>query len=470
MMKQSLGISNRNTLVAVIASFTLVSGALAQRAGAPPVPGQSPGDIIVGSNDFQFDAKNGAAVVTELQKTSRVDALLKQMEAPAGVASQLKIKDARQELKADRVEKDQGNKWHVRFTQVYKGIPVKDGIVSFHQDEAKPNAELIWHGTYQVDPEVDVTPKISQQQAIAVAEAAARALVRPRATAASTDLPNPVFQVQEKPNCDDPRNCASPSASTAALEIHPGKGPGQRVLTYHVTARDFSGAEPVILEAWVDNSGHIVESYNNVQTACSDGVGLTFYQGPASYFKVAFWPAYAVYVLNDNCLRIGTYDMYQTTTSTYQSSSATNVFGNYTLANRNSTNADAHYSTVQTDSFMYWVLGRDWVDGAHGPKVYQSVDGLGALISPRNHYGYKYNNAFWDGKMINLGDGDGVTFRSFATLDIIGHEWHHGVTQFTANLTYLNESGALNESFSDIFGAMTERYWKGESANTWKTG
>jgi thermolysin len=176
-------------------------------------------------------------------------------------------------------------------------------------------------------------------------------------------------------------------------------------------------------------------------------------------------------VLNDNCLRIGTFDMYNTTGSTYQASSGSNIFGNWALSNRNSTNADTHYATVQTYSFMYWILGRNFVDGAGGPRVYASVDGAGNLISARNHYGVKYNNAFWDGQKINLGDGDGTySFRSLTTLDIVAHEWTHGLTQYTAGLNYVNESGALNEAFSDIFGAMTERYWKGESGNTWKIG
>jgi Zn-dependent metalloprotease len=262
------------------------------------------------------------------------------------------------------------------------------------------------------------------------------------------------------------------AGSDARLEIHPGGGPKKRLLTYHVSVRDYSGQEPIQLEAWVDNAGNIVESYSSLQTThCEAGAGLTFYQGFQNYFfKVAYWPAIGAYVLNDNCLRVGVYDMFGSTTNTYNISNGSTSFGNFTLGNRNSTNADTYWSTVQTNSFYYYILGRNWVDGNGGPRVYGSVDGLGTLISARNHYGVNYNNAFWDGQKINLGDGDGSLFRSFATLDIIGHEWTHGLTQFTAGLVYSGESGALNESFSDIFGAMTERYWYGENANTWLIG
>lgn len=68
------------------------------------------------------------------------------------------------------------------------------------------------------------------------------------------------------------------------------------------------------------------------------------------------------------------------------------------------------------------------------------------------------------------GDGDGTTFTPLVTLDICGHEMTHGITERTAALVYSGESGALNESFSDVFGAMVERYVRGESASTWKIG
>ncbi|MDT2255435.1 M4 family metallopeptidase [Paenibacillus larvae] len=60
---------------------------------------------------------------------------------------------------------------------------------------------------------------------------------------------------------------------------------------------------------------------------------------------------------------------------------------------------------------------------------------------------------FWNGEQIAYGDGDGVNFRAFSSdLGVIGHELTHGVTQYTANLEYRNEPGALNESISDIMG------------------
>lgn len=88
-----------------------------------------------------------------------------------------------------------------------------------------------------------------------------------------------------------------------------------------------------------------------------------------------------------------------------------------------------------------------------------SYDDLGSDIILNVHYGMNYNNAFWDGDELTFGDGDGTIFGSFAnSLDVVAHEFAHGITQFTANLNYYSQSGALNESFSDVFGsAITQK-------------
>ncbi len=76
--------------------------------------------------------------------------------------------------------------------------------------------------------------------------------------------------------------------------------------------------------------------------------------------------------------------------------------------------------------------------------------------------------AFWDGIRMTYGDGNNTTTRALVTLDICGHELTHGVTEHSANLNYSNESGALNESFSDYFGETIENYSKG--TNDWTNG
>jgi len=87
-----------------------------------------------------------------------------------------------------------------------------------------------------------------------------------------------------------------------------------------------------------------------------------------------------------------------------------------------------------------------------------SIDGNGLPLISTVHYSVKYDNAFWDGEQMVYGDGDGQIFGLFTKpIDVTGHELTHGVTQYTANLEYQDQSGALNESFSDVFGTLVKQ-------------
>jgi Zn-dependent metalloprotease len=89
------------------------------------------------------------------------------------------------------------------------------------------------------------------------------------------------------------------------------------------------------------------------------------------------------------------------------------------------------------------------------------------------HYGSQYDNAFWDGERMVFGDGDGEVFRRFTlSLSVIGHELSHGVTQYASPLEYSGQSGALNESISDVFGALVEQHSRQQTATeaSWLIG
>ncbi|WP_377639320.1 protealysin inhibitor emfourin [Oryzobacter terrae] len=95
-----------------------------------------------------------------------------------------------------------------------------------------------------------------------------------------------------------------------------------------------------------------------------------------------------------------------------------------------------------------------------------SLDGKGLPLVATVHYGQQYDNAFWDGTQMVFGDGDGVIFAPFTrSLDVIGHELAHGVTQYTSGLNYQDQSGALNESVSDVFGVLVKQRRLGQSAD-----
>ncbi len=95
----------------------------------------------------------------------------------------------------------------------------------------------------------------------------------------------------------------------------------------------------------------------------------------------------------------------------------------------------------------------------------QAVDGRGSPMLATVHYGQNYDNAFWDGTQLVFGDGDGRTFERFTKpIDVLAHEFTHGVTQYTAGFSYADQPGALNESMSDVFGSMVKQYARGETA------
>ncbi|MCM6763679.1 M4 family metallopeptidase [Rathayibacter sp. ZW T2_19] len=112
-------------------------------------------------------------------------------------------------------------------------------------------------------------------------------------------------------------------------------------------------------------------------------------------------------------------------------------------------------------AFLQEAYGRDSIDDAWLP--------LDATV----HFGDDYDNAFWDGSRMVFGDGDGQVFRRFTiSPSVIGHELAHGMTEYTANLVYRGQSGALNESISDVFGALLEQFGAGQGADeaSWLIG
>lgn len=119
---------------------------------------------------------------------------------------------------------------------------------------------------------------------------------------------------------------------------------------------------------------------------------------------------------------------------------------------------DAHWGAMMTYDYFQQIHNRN------------SFDNQGTAIQNYVHYDNDYDNAFWDGAVMTYGDG-GSDFDALTSLDIVGHEIGHGVTEHTANLVYQDESGALNESVSDIWAACIENYVGGGSFfDIWSIG
>ncbi len=125
-------------------------------------------------------------------------------------------------------------------------------------------------------------------------------------------------------------------------------------------------------------------------------------------------------------------------------------------ANYDNFATDAHWGAEMTYDFYKNSFNRNSIDNANLLIDIQAHDGL-------------YVNAFWNGTYAAFGDGDAVDYFPLTSLEIVGHELTHGVTQFSAGLVYSGESGALNESFSDVFG-NTIRFIENPSVATWLVG
>ncbi len=125
-------------------------------------------------------------------------------------------------------------------------------------------------------------------------------------------------------------------------------------------------------------------------------------------------------------------------------SSTRNLRGSQGSVLRNA--VDGHFHVAQT--YDYYRSTFNW----------NSWDNKGSSIYVVVNYGRFVNNAFWNGVFIAFGQGDGNIFVPLAgSLDVTAHELTHAVTDATAGLIYRDQSGALNESFSDVFGALVDR-------------
>ena len=139
---------------------------------------------------------------------------------------------------------------------------------------------------------------------------------------------------------------------------------------------------------------------------------------------------------------------------------ATDIFdndNNWTSTSVEIFGTDAYWGTEMTYDYFFNNFGRN------------SIDDNGFTLRSYVHYGVNFANAFWDGQRMTYGDGPGGN-APFTALDIAGHEVTHGLTNFTSNLIYQGESGALNESFSDIFGASVEFDALGFGNGDWLMG
>jgi len=233
---------------------------------------------------------------------------------------------------------------------------------------------------------------------------------------------------------------------STTLMIDPATG----LYFYHVETRGFDFR----WFAWVDaDTGDILNSYDGLTTGSGIGVlgdtkdltGLTMYIS-------------GVYQLKNSNGRQSTYDARNR--NRLPGTLATDANDIWDLPGRTSPGqpalVDAHYYAFVTDDYYLNTHSFNWL--AHYPQ---------GMVSSA-HLSSNYVNAYWNGTQMAYGDGDGVSFLELSgDLDVVAHELSHGVTEATSNLIYQDESGALNEAFSDIMAAAVEFYY---GTGNWTVG
>ncbi len=217
------------------------------------------------------------------------------------------------------------------------------------------------------------------------------------------------------------------------------------------------------LRATVETEAMFCERVDNENfTLLATGMAATRYSGSQT---IKTRNISGSFKLRDNTRGDGINTFNSSRQPLYYYTDFTDADNNWTAAEFNNANKDnaaldAHWGAEQT--YDYWL-------NIHGRNSY---DNAGASINSWVHFddvagGLGYNNAFWNGSVMTYGDGscgasEGCSgFDALTSLDVAAHEIGHAITTHTANLAYQKESGALNEAFSDIWGASVEHYAKG---------
>jgi bacillolysin len=205
-------------------------------------------------------------------------------------------------------------------------------------------------------------------------------------------------------------------------------------------------------DVYIDaHSGDFIEKNEKIHAADVPATGNSLYNGNVSFTADDAGSFYRLRQTADGN-GIETYSLNNGTNY----SNATDITSSSTNFTSDNTAVQAHWGAEQTHKYYLQNHNRN------------SYNGAGAVIRSYVHYSSNYVNAFWDGQRMTYGDGDGVSYGPLVSLDIVSHEITHGVTEYSANLVYSYESGALNESFSDIFGEAVENFANG--TNDWQMG
>jgi Zn-dependent metalloprotease len=373
----------------------------------------------------------------------------------------MRISDPAAEFEILSSDTDDLGMTHVRARQVYKGIPVYGAEVIIH---GRGRSFNFLNGIYYPTVDINITPGITAQASL---------------SQVANDIGT---YVQYSPEV---KKLFSGLSEKNELTIYPFEG--KMILVFHITTYKN------LAERWeyfVDAStGKIVHKHLAICKFHNHSAGEKCDQTHSeetSSFLDGKATANAVDLFNISRL----INTYQVGTKFYLIDGSRDMFASLPNQMPNDPEGviwtiDAFNTSPAKDNFNYDHVtssSNTWSNktsvSAHfnGGTAYEyyrnihnrkSINGTGgnivALINVADEDGSSMGNAFWNGQAMFYGNGDNAFLPLARGLDVAGHEMTHGVVESTANLTYEGESGALNESFADIFGAMIDR-------DDWKIG
>ena len=333
-----------------------------------------------------------------------------------------RIGDAEKEFAAKASEADTIGFHHVRLNQVYQGLKVFGGDMVVHFDKSGQAYQV--NGQYVSDIQVELVSKIEGDEAVRLARGDLAA------------LGNPEGSLKQEP-----------TLVVFARDVEPQLA-YELILSY-----DDPQAGPGRWRYWVDaRQGRVLLRYNDIPKIAAPTANGTNAVITGNLLAGEGGQSVSLTGWYENT---GYYYLYNTNRVWYVYNRATNGYPDYnTYAYRATANWGTSDRVEMSGARNFDLVQRYYLE-AHGRNSFNNSRGY---AQANVHYGTSYVNAFWDGSAFWFGDGDGATANPLGIQDVCGHEFTHAVDEYTANLIYADESGALNESFSDIMGACIE-FW-----------
>lgn len=338
-----------------------------------------------------------------------------------------KLDNVKDKLKVEKSEKDSLGFTHVKIGQYIAGIPVKDKFITIHYNKDGQVTNI----TGQVENKIQNISQLGTKSLQA---------------ADAVEIAKKEFSYKEL--------AYEPTVETIAYIKD-----GQAYKTYKVNIKFY---EPTIAnyDVYIEaSSGTILKKEDRIRyDGATTGTGIAV---DGTTKNINIYLSSGKYQLKDTSKASSKNQILTYTANSRQTepgtliTNTTNTFNTETLK----AGVSAHYYAGVVYDFYKNLFGRT------------SLDNNGMNLTSTVHYANKYNNAFWDGSQMVYGDGDGTTFTYLSgDLDVVGHEMTHGVTERTADLNYENQSGALNESMSDVLGVLIETYdkYNVKNSGTWK--